>query len=382
MLTTMLLEASGAGNGFFGGPYADEYPYLDLTEATGSIPTMLSEFMNESIDIDAKLSADRLSAIVESASYGSDIDTSFLVETGWETVKRKIREVFERLKKFIKSIIAKITNYIDSVVKSGAQLVSKYKDEITKRASSGAYKDLEFNGYVYISDIQGAFKKGAYSTFESNVHDAVKLGGSGIKSVDEFKKLIDNPNFKTVEDSTEAKEAKKKLEDIESNKLKKAVIENMASEVSSIGSSAGDWKKALMKYLQGGSDKKTIKYGTAPFTVSDLCEYFTNQKDWKDIQNEYEKLKNACDKQERDLDDITATNDNAKEELSSYISTYLNRVSDCWSAMALMRDAKVTATKNRDAQAKAMLGKLVRKGEKKKDNNDVELDEILDFDFE
>lgn len=386
MLTSMLLEASGAGSFFSGGGnYFDEYPYLDLTEATAALPAAIVESSIDIIDSNTKESESRVRAIVESVQYGSEIDQDALVEAGWETIKRNIKNFFEKIKKFIKSIIAKIREYIDSYIKSGAQLASKYKDEITKRANAGAYKELEFNGYNYIKDIGSAFNGPNYNSFGSveGLNKLIKLGNSNIKTIAEFKSFCDVSDFKA--DADNVKEAKKALSDLESNKLKKAVIEDI-SGVSSVGSDVGDWKKALMKFLQGNSDdKRTIKYGTSPFVANELISYFDDPSDWKDIQSDYVKLEQDCNRQERELEDIKVSDEKntaGSDALSAYISTYLNRISDCWTAMTIMRDAKVSALKACNNQAKAMLGKLVRKSEKKKDNNDVEIEEMLDFDFD
>ena len=381
MLTSMLLEASGAGSFFSGsGNYFDEYPYLDLTEATALFPASIIDSTITAVNDTSHMAERRASAIVESSMYGTELDFEALVEAGFESVKSTITKIFDNIRKFINSIIAKIKVYISSYTKSGRQLAEAYESDIRKKAANGAYTDLQINCYDYISNLGTAFQNGLYSQFTTKINDVIALADSNIISPEEFKKLASASDF-TLDSNEAAKAAKTALADVDANKLKKAVIENMSGV--SVTGDAGDWKKSLGKALRSGkTEKTTVKYGTAPFTL-DVIGRCKNPQEWENVKKDYDILKRACDEHENALKKITIDDKSAgADALNAYVESFVKKVSLVWNAVSIMKDCKVSAMKEMNARDRAMIGMLVRKDKKKeKANSDVEFDEFFDFDF-
>lgn len=388
MLTSMLLEASGAGTGFSGGTEVDHFPHLTLTEATAAIPTDINDFLMECIDVDAKISEDRVAALIESASYGTPVDADALVEAGFESIKQTIVNFFQRLKKWLQSVIAKVTAFIDTFTKTGRQLASKYSADIKSKETAGAYKDLEFNGYQYIDNIASEF---VYDKFSSNISNVVGecSGISGIINPSNFKAEVGSADADSLDSNGRLKSCIDAMKDAESSAVIASAIAKITG-INDVGDNRQEWKASLLKKLQGGEEKLTIKYGTGWFSANKLLSYFANPADWKAVQNQYKKLQAACNAQERQMIEVTdvkgmKTDDKAarkkKEMVSKYLNDYMHLVGWCWDAMTFVTNIKVQAIKSCDAQAKSMLGKLVNTGVKKKKDEDFELDDS-DFEFD
>ena len=141
-----LMNLSEAATGFKGGSIVDELPGLSLTEATAGLPVVILE---SQIELNESVMAQN-EALVESVivglQSGTQADVDSLTEGAFETLVNKIKAFFEKLRKWVNSIIAKLTVQIDKMRLSGTQMLAKYKDS---KMLNHSFEDLTVNGYKF-----------------------------------------------------------------------------------------------------------------------------------------------------------------------------------------------------------------------------------------
>ena len=118
-----LLESTNMARGFTGGQAVDRLPHLTLIEAATQLPCIIVE---SQIDfIQARTSDHR--AI-------SEATTEILIEASIGTIRDKVEAFFERVLKWIRSIIAKLKVQVERITLSGQELYEKYADKLGKGA--------------------------------------------------------------------------------------------------------------------------------------------------------------------------------------------------------------------------------------------------------
>ena len=311
---------------------------------------------------------------------GTEPDFGPIVEMSFEDIKKKIKAFFDKIIKFLKSIINKLSLQIDKMRMSGHQLYEKYKD--SKLLQGKSFKDLTFNGYKIMGkdDIFADTKK-----FESEpgIRELIKKAIPGCVDYDEFGKTYkagiavdskaENPLVKATE----------KLSGITQADRQVAMAKLLTGEKSL---TAGDWEGAIKKKLYG--EKVDIAYGKDGFTLDALAAMLKDPADLNAIKEAYARVEKAAnefhDKIQRAIDDLSSQSDklesakgdnsaktNRNSLVSSYYSAYMGVVSDSYAVINKVQSLKYNFQKTRYDQAKQMFGKMLSWKSEKKDNNDA-----------
>lgn len=375
-----LMALSESSGGFTGGSYVDELPDMSLDEAVNMLPVIIVESQIELTDSRMHHNNLLVEATVSAAAMGTEPDFGPIVEMSFEDIKKKIKAFFDKIIKFLKSIINKLSLQIDKMRMSGHQLYEKYKD--SKLLQGKSFKDLTFNGYKIMGkdDIFADTKK-----FESEpgIRELIKKAIPGCVDYDEFGKTYkagiavdskaENPLVKATE----------KLSGITQADRQVAMAKLLTGEKSL---TAGDWEGAIKKKLYG--EKVDIAYGKDGFTLDALAAMLKDPADLNAIKEAYARVEKAAhefhDKIQRAIDDLSSQSDklesakgdnsaktNRNSLVSSYYSAYMGVVSDSYAVINKVQSLKYNFQKTRYDQAKQMFGKMLSWKSKKKDNNDA-----------
>lgn len=375
-----LMALSESSGGFTGGSYVDELPDMSLDEAVNMLPVIIVESQIELTDSRMHHNNLLVEATVSAAAMGSEPDFGPIVEMSFEDIKKKIKAFFDKIIKFLKSIINKLSLQIDKMRMSGHQLYEKYKD--SKLLQGKSFKDLTFNGYKIMGkdDIFADTKK-----FESEpgIRELIKKAIPGCVDYDEFGKTYkagiavdskaENPLVKATE----------KLSGITQADRQVAMAKLLTGEKSL---TAGDWEGAIKKKLYG--EKVDIAYGKDGFTLDALAAMLKDPADLNAIKEAYARVEKAAhefhDKIQRAIDDLSSQSDklesakgdnsaktNRNSLVSSYYSAYMGVVSDSYAVINKVQSLKYNFQKTRYDQAKQMFGKMLSWKSEKKDNNDA-----------
>lgn len=375
-----LMALSESSGGFTGGSYVDELPDMSLDEAVNMLPMIIVESQIELTDSRMHHNNLLVEATVSAAAMGTEPDFGPIVEMSFEDIKKKIKAFFDKIIKFLKSIINKLRLQIDKMRMSGHQLYEKYKD--SKLLQGKSFKDLTFNGYKIMGkdDIFADTKK-----FESEpgIRELIKKAIPGCVGYDEFGKTYkagiavdskaENPLVKATE----------KLSGITQADRQVAMAKLLTGEKSL---TAGDWEGAIKKKLYG--EKADIAYGKDGFTLDALAAMLKDPADLNAITEAYARVEKAAhefhDKIQRAIDDLSSQSDklesakgdnsaktNRNSLVSSYYSAYMGVVSDSYAVINKVQSLKYNFQKTRYDQAKQMFGKMLSWKSEKKANNDA-----------
>ena len=136
----LLQKITESATGYTGGPAVDTMPHIGLYEAAGMLPCVI---MESQIEFHTSR-ANSIAALSEAAEMaivsGNAPDFGPVVEATWSDIKAKIKAFFDKIIKFLNSIIAKLKVQMDKITKTGRQLYDKYKDSPNFRGKN--YKDM------------------------------------------------------------------------------------------------------------------------------------------------------------------------------------------------------------------------------------------------
>ena len=367
-----LMNLSEAATGFKGGSIVDELPGLSLTEATAGLPVVILE---SQIELNESVMAQN-EALVESVivglQSGTQADVDSLTEGAFETLVNKIKAFFEKLRKWVNSIIAKLTVQIDKMRLSGTQMLAKYKDS---KMLNHSFEDLTVNGYKFE-------KKDPFTAADTYVGAPADLIAKAVPELERPQ------SFST---GTDEKAMEAKLDKVKETSSADRKLEFAKAMTSGIDLSNGDsWQSELKKELYG--DKVDLKHGE-DFTL-DSVKAMLKGEDLDKIKAAYGKLKNAIDKDEAEVrkaaekfkKDNTSKTPGADAPktvtiANNYFTAYLNIYQDCTAVIGAIQDIRVNYEKAKVSQAKTIFARMLTY--KKKDNNDASgIDEIDLLDFE
>lgn len=386
-----LAEASGFDGGSAG--YVDEYPSMSLSECVAALPMFIMESQANGFDETRRHNDLIVEAVAEAMNSGSPINESTvnaLNEGALDTIKSKVSSFFAKIKKFIKSIIAKLNTFIDRMRMTGQQLWAKYgKDKDLQNTEK--LKGLTFDGYKFG---EANFKSADYDGPEGAAKlvklaynsDAVSPGNV----MSEFMGNIGNPSAKTS-DNDVFDSIVEKLGDLSSAER----VSKMASALT--GKSLGDdWAEDLRKELW--ADKYTFTYGSDDFDVASVGKILQNPVNLDKIRDEYKKLEKSVDDYEKslinELNKLTkslSTKDDSQTKsrlakVTAYYNKYMEAITDAYAAITGVKKIRTDYEQAKYKQARNMFSKMIgaakKGGKKETDTNDVEVDDDLIFDAE
>lgn len=281
MKFTELMTLAEAATGYSGGPAVDEMPDMSLAECTAALPIVILE----SVQDISRTNAATNSALVEAAvSCGAGMDVESLTEGAWASLKAKIHAIFEKIKKFLSSIIAKLKVQFDKMRMSGKQLWSKYKNSDALKKD---LKDMSFTGYKFdtskfkaVPDINTV--KGAIRTFKATVN----AFDAAVSATDK-----DSAAYKTFEDTIS-----KLKDELGDGTVRDAMLPTLIAD-----DITGDtWGNDLLKAC-GMDEKVELKFGE-DYTLNAIGEILEQGKDFVVIETAYKNLKTQVENAQRDFD--------------------------------------------------------------------------------
>lgn len=393
-------------SGFAGGTPVDELPHLSLHEAVNELPIVILQMQNETYDTYQHQN----DVIMEAAFGAEDYDT--ITEASFEDINNKIKAFFDKIIKWLKSILAKVTVAIDKLTMSGQQLWAKYKSRPELNKNFSGADDLTYNGYDFSKANALSSKT---TTWDGKPQDLMNAAIPGIKTPAAFAETTKNWFRKVSDYDNNSEERAANAEqnyrtDGSLDKMGKADIEKMTSLDKSernaklieklTGVSVGDsWESDLRTEFYG--DKHEIRYGDEGFTKDAIGALLGGKSVLDDIKRGYSNLLTATDKWKAETEREAANlksevekmkidNDkqsgkaNAFSLASSYYTTYLSLIQDTYNAISSVKTFHYNYQKARYDQAKGMLGKLLSYKVPKKDNNGFDPEdelalEMLDF---
>lgn len=385
-----LMTLAEASTGFSGGTIVDEMPHMSLSECAGALPMAI---MSEQISLQesvAKINDQMVEAAISALQTGSMSQYDTIVEGAFETIKNKIAAVFEKIKKFIKSIIAKLTLQIDKFRMTGKQLLSKYKNS---EMLNHSFDDLVVNGYKFE-------KKDPFTSTDTYISDPQGLIAKGVPDIirpEQFASWA--PKFVELDQPDAKEEADKqygfnearldKINDTSSDERKLAFAEAMTN---GIDMSAGSWVSDLKKELYG--DKVDLTYGT-DFTLDSVKKDLEGE-DLAKIKQGYEKLLKAVNSDESALQKAADKfkKDNKPTEqgkdqnrfislANKYFTAYLSIYQDCTGVISTIQSIRVDYEKAKVNQAKNIFARMLtyKKKDKNEDASDIDEIDVLSMDI-
>ena len=125
-----LMRLSEGAVGFSSNTNTDYFPSMSLEECANQLPVVVNQDMVSDYEFSASYNESVTNAIIESAVSGTEADLDYIVEANGKSLKERLREWFEKMKKWVESIINKITVTFNTLFRSGAKLADMYKDKI------------------------------------------------------------------------------------------------------------------------------------------------------------------------------------------------------------------------------------------------------------
>ena len=362
-----LMERTNAHRGFIGAGYTDQLPQYTLTEAVSQLPCIIVEGQIGMIAVQKPIRGNL-----------SETAIQHLQESALGTLTDKVEAFFQRMLKWIRSIIAKLKVQIDRINLTGEDLFKKYADKLGKDAD---YRDLEYNGYKFAQGSKVIFS--LKDNFDVNIEAFVKQGlqKAGIPSVTlphEFSMKMRNLARKIPDGQALAKEKYEEISD-EIDRITDLSREERSTAMASVlvGRTLNDgWDEDLHEKCWG--EKGPIRYGTDMFSPHVIGQVLKD-KSLSECMEGYQRLERAIqDYRSRlkgeiaDLWDefyqVTDTvslpgNLSCQALINRYYNTYIGCVSDALIATTRIKALKVNFHTEMHRQAVSMLVRLVNKGE-------------------
>lgn len=319
-----LAELSSGNIGFSGGAAIDTMPDLSLTECMDEFTMFLHESAIESYQAeetqDDQLFESALQAIAahDVAIFESAVSVLNEAENKagvWEGIKAKWAKIVE----FFKSLVAKITSWVDAIAKDGPAFYAKYK---TKFAESN--KSVELKKWY---DFDGLDKVDIKNVTANAILEKV-----GVKM------LASDITPESAKAETEA------LGKIERDTIKKAVAEMIGMPEDA---------KNYQAYLCGKEGTHTASKSDDTFIKNTLLN-----ADVKTMKGEFSNMAKAAEEQNR----IVAAQmgkDNDAGDLAKYVKKYTDIYNAAASEANKLMTAVVKATKLRISQAKRAMRSVI-----------------------
>lgn len=375
MNISALMSLTEAAVGFNGGSIVDEFPQMTLEECAGRLPVVI---MESSIELCGMVQSHN-DALVEAAvgqiQTGSDAGYASLVEGAFDTIKSKITAIFEKIKKFVKSIIDKLGVQINKVRMTGKQMWARYKDSEMLKHS---FDDLVVNGYKFK-------KKDPFGPLDSYIGGPAGLIKKGVPECPDPESFSDEAAAATDETKINAAQAKlDKLKETSAEDRKVAFAKELLSGIDLTDGSS--WLNDLKTELYG--DKVDLTFGT-DFTL-DSIKTDLQGEDLDKVRAGYNKLLNALNKDEKRLqtaaDKFKKDNKNTEDGkdlpkgigiANEYFTQYLAIYQDCTGVISSISSTRMSYVNAKVNQAKSVFAKMLTYKKKKDESVDFEgLDEF------
>lgn len=363
-----LMESTRMYAGFNGAECIDRLPQLSLLEATSQLPCIIVE---SQIDL--------LSMRRPTRGNLSEAAAMTLNEGALTNLKEKVDAFFERMLKWIQSIIAKLKVQIDRIKLTGEDLYKKYADKL---GTDSDYAGITFKGYRFAEGSKTIYS--LQDNFDTNVENLVQRGlqRAGVSGKvllpHDFGIMMKGLARKIPEGQSLAKEKYDEISESIDQITDLSREERSAAMASLLaGRDLGeDWESELHRRCWG--EKGPIRYGTDMFHPRVIGQVLKDRSLFECMDG-YEKLRSTIrDYRTRlrgelsDLWDEFYTNTDAailpgnlstQALINRYYSVYISCVGDALHAATQLKNLKVAFYTEMHRQAIAMLVRLVNKGD-------------------
>lgn len=396
MLSFSDLKAlSEASTGFVGGTGVDYFPELSLTEATAALPIAIMECQCEQISDINKYNQALMETTMSSMTMGglNESAMDMLTEAASGGLKQRVTSFFDKILKFIRSILEKLKFQINRMTMSGKKLWSTYKDSARAKATEN-FKNFTYNGYKNMLGedkvtFTSAAKYDKADGGEELINDVLKNAKIGIDHLVVMSDVEYTNNDEngvkagkmTNSEETNAaiKEDKKVLTDLESGEVKA----KMAEKLTGITGLDTDWKETVTERLYG--DKEDLTYGT-DFNITQIGEICSKPQDLEKIANEYAKFESGVNAWKKKVEGAVSKLEKGKDKAEGDVNragytamiesmnAYLARLNDAYAVISEVKNLRVTYYKAKNTQAQTILAKLLALGGKKTKKSDEDED--------
>lgn len=387
-----LMALTESASGFVGGSYVDEMPMMSLDEAVNTLPVVIIESQMSFLESRNAQNEALVEATINAISAGYAPEYGPIVEMSFEDIKKKIKAFFDKILKFLRSIIAKLKLQIDKIRMSGKQLWEKYKD--SKLLQGKKYDGLVYNGYDIMTKDKVFAEPSGYESREGIEGLMSKAVGGKFVSPKQFW----NDHSGDIKSGSAGEKSAKSTIDKLTNLSSADRAYNVAKELTGMSLAKDGWEADCRTKLYG--EKIDIKHGQKGFDLGTLGKMLQDPADLTAIKDEYVRIEQAAKNYYSDLDsqagEIQAEIDKANSDkedksahanalslVSSYYNVYMSCVSDTYSVINKIKSLKYNYFKTRNDQAKAMFGKMLSWKDSKSNNNDAsdaeDIGFILDF---
>lgn len=291
ILASALMNLAEAATGFHGNDTVDYYPSMSLDEAMCALPIAISDMQCERSVETQKQNEALVESAIEALRYGGSMNTSAITEGALDTLKNTVKKVFDRIRKFLVSIVNKLKVQIDKIRMNGTQLVNRYGDTV---------KAKSFNSDCKVNDYNILENKSA-ETIINNVHKYMAKPEdlrTSIFPTADTDKIYDTVYGKTVEEiNTKTNDAISKLSDETAAERRM----KLANAITGKSLSGDKWRDELRKDLYG-NDRVDIAYGSGGFTAENVINFLKNPVSLTHMKSDFDALKAACDRDQSQLE--------------------------------------------------------------------------------
>lgn len=392
MTLNEIMYITESATGFNGGSYIDKMPEMSLNEAISTLPVVIIESQMSFLDQRNAQNEALLEAAINAIYSGYEPEFGPIVEMSFEDIKKNIKAFFDRILKFLRSIISKLRLQIDKIFMSGKQLWEKYKD--SKLLQGKSYDGLHYNGYDIMTKNKIFAEPVGFESREGIEGLMAKATGGKFSSP---KKFWDDHSGEIKSGSAGERSAKAYIDRL-TNLSSADRAYNVATALTGMKLTRDGWEADCRTQLFG--EKIPIYYGQKGFDLDNLSKLLQNPADLVAIKDDYIRIEKAARDYHSDLDSETSkiqsdidtfkndkedksANVNALSLVSSYYGVYMTCVSDTYSVITKIKNLKHSFFDTRNNQAKAMFGKMLSWKDTKSNNNDAsdidDFDVIMDF---
>lgn len=373
-----LMTLAEASTGFVGGSIVDEFPGMSLSECAGRLPVVCLESQIELTRAVAEQNEAIVEATINAIQCGNSSEADALVEGALSTVWNHIKTFFEKLKKFIKSIIDKLTLQINKMRMTGKQLLARYEhSDMIKHE----FTDLVVNGYKFkdagevFVGLDSVDPSKLVKAIAKDMDDPATFQANAAANADA---AADSPEVTKLSDSLQ------NLKDISAEDRKLACAEQLVKNVSL---TANDWIAEIKNELYG--EKVDMTYGT-DFTLDEIksilrCEDYDKVKNaytnlGRAVEANQKTIESSCKKAREAFEKTKSEGNSGSKALSivaDYFSTYMSFYQDCSAVVTEIQNIRMKYEDAKVVQAKNIFAKMLTY-KPKKDNADASDMEGLD----
>lgn len=314
--------------------YEDAYPEMSMLEATAYLPAMITESQLELAESVNAQTEQAMTIMTESADPRGDMES--LTEASLQGIKDRILGFLKKVKEVVMSIINKIAQAINMMVKSNKDIFKKYASKIELSKCKG----LTIKGYT-----------GNLSKFTPAMN---------------ARAFMDKYAPAQIPENVEGKRAfVEKYKDADKKDLKEQLVTELTGM--SLDKAGGNWASEYVSNVLG--EVTEIKYGEGMFTFDSVSNAMRDTKEISKLKDEYSAILKDAQKKEKEIaklkSDSKSDAKKSKDETSDQSITYscysiwLQQYQLAYKCVSQAKNAEVKILQVKHQQAKKMFGKML-----------------------